>query len=79
MADLCLYALVLHSRKPKARKFAKWVTSEVLPTIRKIGGYGDYLKTSEILRLTPHQPLFGHRSGKRSGTQWMAFIKDDTP
>ncbi len=37
------------------------------------------IKTSEILRLTPHQPLFGHRSGKRSGTQWMAFIKDDTP
>lgn len=35
-----LYALVLRSRKPEARKFAKWVTSEVLPTIRKTGGYG---------------------------------------
>lgn len=34
-----LYALVLRSRKPEARKFAKWVTSEVLPSIRKTGEY----------------------------------------
>ena len=34
-----LYALVLRSRKPEARKFAKWVTSEVLPAIRKTGRY----------------------------------------
>lgn len=34
-----LYALILRSRKPEARKFAKWVTSEVLPTIRKTGSY----------------------------------------
>lgn len=34
-----LYALVLRSRKPQARKFAKWVTSEVLPSIRKTGSY----------------------------------------
>lgn len=32
-----LYALVLRSRKPQARKFAKWVTSEVLPSIRTTG------------------------------------------
>lgn len=34
-----LYALVLRSRKPEARKFAKWVTGEVLPSIRKTGQY----------------------------------------
>ena len=34
-----LYALVLRSRKPEARKFAKWVTSEVLPSIRQNGSY----------------------------------------
>lgn len=34
-----LYALILRSRKTGARKFAKWVTSEVLPTIRKTGSY----------------------------------------
>lgn len=35
-----LYALVMRSRKPEARKFAKWVTAEVLPAIRKTGSYG---------------------------------------
>ena len=35
-----LYALVLRSRKPEARKFAKWVTKEVLPSIRQTGQYG---------------------------------------
>ncbi|WP_420914250.1 Bro-N domain-containing protein, partial [Comamonas aquatica] len=30
----------LRSRKPEARKFAKWVTSEVLPSIRQTGSYG---------------------------------------
>lgn len=34
-----LYALVLRSRKPEARRFAKWVTSEVLPAIRQTGRY----------------------------------------
>lgn len=34
-----LYSLVLRSRKPEARRFKKWITSEVLPTIRKTGGY----------------------------------------
>jgi prophage antirepressor-like protein len=34
-----LYSLTLTSRKPEAKKFKKWVTSEVLPSIRKTGGY----------------------------------------
>lgn len=34
-----LYDVILDSRKPKARQFRKWVTSEVLPAIRKTGGY----------------------------------------
>ena len=34
-----LYALILTSRKPEAKKFKKWVTSEVLPAIRKTGRY----------------------------------------
>jgi len=29
----------------------------------------------EILSLTPHKPLFGHPSGKRSGTHWLCFVK----
>lgn len=34
-----LYALIVRSHKPEARKFRKWVTGEVLPTIRKYGFY----------------------------------------
>jgi prophage antirepressor-like protein len=35
-----LYSLVLTSRKPDAKRFKKWITSEVIPSIRKTGGYG---------------------------------------
>tara|TARA_R110000796_G_C14516026_1_gene430376 strand:- start:646 stop:1272 length:627 start_codon:yes stop_codon:yes gene_type:complete len=34
-----LYSLILRSRKPEAKRFKKWVTSEVLPSIRKTGAY----------------------------------------
>lgn len=34
-----LYSLVFQSRKPGAKKFRKWVTMEVLPSIRKTGSY----------------------------------------
>ena len=34
-----LWSLVLTSRKPSARRFKKWITSEVIPAIRKTGGY----------------------------------------
>lgn len=34
-----LYAVILRSDKPNARKFRKWVTADVLPAIRKTGGY----------------------------------------
>lgn len=35
-----LYALIFKSRKSEARRFRKWVTSEVLPAIRRTGSYG---------------------------------------
>lgn len=34
-----LYTLIFHSRKPEAHAFKRWVTHEVLPSIRKDGGY----------------------------------------
>lgn len=34
-----LYSLVLSSKLPTAKKFKRWVTADVLPTIRKTGGY----------------------------------------
>ena len=35
-----LYSVILRSDKPEAKKFTRWVTHEVLPTIRRTGGYG---------------------------------------
>ena len=34
-----LYSVILKSNKPEAKKFKKWITNEVLPQIRKTGGY----------------------------------------
>lgn len=34
-----LYSLILRSNKPEAKRFKKWITSEVLPSIRKTGAY----------------------------------------
>lgn len=34
-----LYSLIISSKLPNAKKFKKWVTSEILPSIRKNGGY----------------------------------------
>ncbi len=51
-----LYHAVIQSKKPEAKKFRKWVTSEVLPSIRKTGGYTVVPKTyAEALRLAADQ------------------------
>ena len=34
-----LYSLILSSKMPRAKEFKRWVTSEILPTIRRTGGY----------------------------------------
>jgi prophage antirepressor-like protein/predicted transcriptional regulator len=47
-----LYSLVLGSRKPEAKRFKKWVTSEVLPSIRKTGQYKAPGRTKQPSRLT---------------------------
>lgn len=48
-----LYSLVLASRKPEAKSFKRWVTHEVLPSIRKTGQYSnlpqDYLSALKAL------------------------------
>lgn len=44
-----LYDVILDSRKPQAKQFRRWVTSEVLPAIRKHGGYLTEQKIEEVL------------------------------
>ncbi|GAL87759.1 hypothetical protein MYP_4990 [Sporocytophaga myxococcoides] len=46
-----LYSLVLTSNKPEAKAFKKWITNEVIPSIRKTGEY----------KQKPHTPLFVQR------------------
>lgn len=46
-----LYALILRSDKPEAKRFRKWVTSVVLPSIRKTGGYSIPQKDNKDERL----------------------------
>lgn len=57
-----LYNLIFRSRKPEAKAFKKWVTSEVLPSIRKTGSYdinSRPLTQAEII-LASAQQLVAH-------------------
>ncbi|MRB24291.1 phage antirepressor Ant [Bacillus thuringiensis] len=49
-----LYSSILRSRKPQAKAFKKWVTSEVLPSIRKHGAY----MTDQVLEQAVTNPDF---------------------
>lgn len=51
-----LYALIFRSNKPNARKFRKWITSEVLPSIRKTGKYAAPVQPELPLSETPETP-----------------------
>lgn len=52
-----LYSLILSSKLPNAKQFKRWVTSDVLPTIRKHGVYA----TDETLEKMLQSPEFGIR------------------
>ena len=55
-----LYSLVLSSKLPTARKFRRWVTSEILPSIRRTGGYNlpkDYPSALRALADTEEKRL----------------------
>lgn len=44
-----LYSLILKSKKPQAKPFKRWVTQEVLPTIRKHGAYMTDKKAQDVI------------------------------
>ena len=46
-----LYSLIFGSKLPSAKKFKRWVTSEVLPALRKTGSYGLQLTTEQQIQL----------------------------
>lgn len=47
-----LYTLILSSRKPEAKAFKRWITHDIIPTIRKTGGY----MTDELLAKCQKDP-----------------------
>lgn len=66
-----LYSLILSSKLPGAKKFKRWITSEVLPSIRKTGGYitGQETMTPEELMakaLTVAQKTLAEREARLS-------------
>lgn len=42
ISEAGLYSLILRSRKPEAKAFKRWITHEVLPSIRRAGSYGQW-------------------------------------
>lgn len=49
-----LYSLIMSSKLPSAKKFKRWVTSEVLPAIRKNGHYGTATNNVDLRALTEY-------------------------
>ena len=60
-----LYSLILSSKLPQAKEFKRWVTSEVLPSIRKHGMYAtDQLLNDPDLAIAAFQALKAERTKK---------------
>lgn len=61
ISEAGFYKLVMRSRKPEAKEFQRWVTHEVLPSIRRHGGYmaGQERMTPEQMALASMQWLHG--------------------
>lgn len=57
-----LYRLVMRSRKPEAKEFQRWVTHEVLPQIRKTGGYIPTTDADDDMTILAKAVMIGKRT-----------------
>lgn len=57
-----LYKLVMRSRKPEAKEFQRWVTHEVLPQIRKTGGYIPATDADDDMTILAKAVMIGQRT-----------------
>lgn len=57
-----LYKLIMRSRKPEAKEFQRWVTHEVLPQIRKTGGYIPTSETDDDMTILAKAVMIGQRA-----------------
>lgn len=76
-----LYSLILSSKLPKAKEFKHWVTAEVLPTIRKTGGYvnNDETFVNTYLPFADEQTKLLFRSTLETVRQLNSRIEQDKP
>ena len=57
-----LYKLIMRSRKPEAKEFQRWVTHEVLPQIRKTGGYIPTTDVDDDMTILAKAVMIGRRT-----------------
>lgn len=57
-----LYKLIMRSRKPEAKEFQRWVTHEVLPSIRKTGGYIPATDADDDMTILAKAVMIGQRT-----------------
>ncbi len=76
-----LYSLILSSKLPKAKEFKHWMTAEVLPTIRKTGGYvnNDETFVNTYLPFADEQTKLLFRSTLETVRQLNSKIEQDKP
>lgn len=72
-----LFSLVLTSRKPEAKTFKKWLTSEVLPSIRKTGSYSIVQKDPIELIIESAQHLLDVKRRMEKAEQEIVSVKAD--
>lgn len=73
-----LYKTIFQSRKESAERFTEWVTYEVLPSIRKTGGYNRPLTLEEQLQIVARGTLEVKEEIKRLDSEFQDF-KNDMP
>jgi anti-repressor protein len=73
-----LYNLVLGSRKPEAKQFKRWITHEVIPAIRKTGGYIATHKDSYMID-DPIERAMAWIKEYEEKQQLLTQIKEDKP
>jgi prophage antirepressor-like protein len=80
-----LYALILTSRKPAARRFRKWVTAEVLPALRREGRYAlpsqdakEEISARRLIELLEAEnELLRQKAGKKRARRAPVPLSDD--
>lgn len=79
-----LYSLIMNSQRPEAKRFKRWITHEVLPTIRKTGGYAT--PGTDLHRMLAESPIDALKAVAETATKLAeenqalkARVEEDAP